>query len=496
MSIMVSLTLVTLLCVLIAVEAASPLPRTSSPSYKPNYRISPMDGSKIALPTREQLAFQDREIGALIHFDIATWLSIDGCNSDPSLVPNISLFDPTLINTNQWMDSIAALGAKYATMVVKHNCGFASWPSKVTFPTKDGNKKVHYNYTTTDSPVHEKDIAKSFVDSASAYGIGHGFYYSVVVNNFLNVQQSKVRTGKLSPGQVAITDDTYDQIVLDMLTELWGNYGKLTEIWFDGGYSATQKDKLQKLLQSHQPQAVIFNGCDNNGTCVTPNPVRWIGNELGLAPEENWSTGLTDGGDPNSPYFNPSECDTTLQTGDRWFFGVGQPLRSIEEMIGVYHTTVGRNCLLELDVAPDRSGLIPAEHAARYKQLGDFIKSCYGKPIPHSRGRNEDKGVYHMKFDYPTAIDRIQLMEDQANGQVIRSYEVYAKIVDIGGVNGTLDVPWTLVSNGTSVGHKKIDIFEKPATVTGVMVKSNYVDVPKWRSVTVHLCDQLLEKKA
>lgn len=29
-------------------------------AYEPKYRLSPVDGSKIALPTAEQLAFQDK----------------------------------------------------------------------------------------------------------------------------------------------------------------------------------------------------------------------------------------------------------------------------------------------------------------------------------------------------------------------------------------------------------------------------------------------------
>lgn len=199
-----------------------------------------------------------------------------------------------------------------------------------------------------------------------------------------------------------------------------------------------------------------------------------------------------DGGDPQSPYFCPAECDTTLQTDDRWFFGVDQPLRSIEEMIDVYHKTVGRNCLLELDLTPDRSGLIPANYAARYKQLGDFISSCYEKPVASHAAHNADEnGVYTIKFDYPTAIDRIVLMEDQTNGQVIRSYQVQAKVVDSQDANGTLAVPFTLVSNGTSIGHKKIDIFQKAVSVTEVLIKTTFVDTPKWRSVSVHLCDQL-----
>jgi len=161
-------------------------------------------------------------------------------------------------------------------------------------------------------------------------------------------------------------------------------------------------------------------------------------------------------------------------------------------MIDVYHKTVGRNCLLELDLTPDRSGLIPATYAARYKQLGDFISSCYGNPIaPDAAHSTNDNGDYSIKFDYPTAIDRIVLMEDQTDGQVVRSYQVQAKIVDSQNANGTLAVPFTRVSNGTSIGHKKIDIFEKAITVTELLVKTTYVDTPKWRSVSVHLCDKL-----
>lgn len=194
--------------------------------------------------------------------------------------------------------------------------------------------------------------------------------------------------------------------------------------------------------------------------------------------------GLINGGDPTSPYFCPAECDTTLQANDRWFYGANSTLRSLDEMIGVYHTTVGRNCLLELDLAPDRDGLIPPNHVALYKQLGDFVKSCYGKPVAGVKGKAEPKGGYRLKFNRPTSIDRIQLMEDQSNGQVIRSYQVNAKVVDKNGWKGK----WTVVSQGKSVGHKKIDLFKSPVEVTEVFINTTYVDEPKWRSVSVHLC--------
>lgn len=201
--------------------------RSLNGSY-PRYRVSPLDGSTIALPSQDQLNLQDKEMGILIHFNIATYISIDGCNGVPGLVPAPDIFDPTIINTDQWMDSITASGAKYATLVAKHNCGFTTWPSTVTFETRD--KITHiYNYTVADSPVNGTDVVKMFSDSAEKYAVGHGFYYSTIVNNFLNVQNSLVNT-TWSPGEIRITNETYDEIVIAQLTELWANYGTLTEV--------------------------------------------------------------------------------------------------------------------------------------------------------------------------------------------------------------------------------------------------------------------------
>jgi alpha-L-fucosidase len=126
------------------------------------------------------------------------------------------------------MDTITATGAKYATLVAKHNCGFTTWPSAVSFETRD-NTTSRYNYTVADSPISGTDVVQQFSKSAEKYGLGHGFYYSTVVNNFLNVQNSLVNA-TWSPGEIRITNETYDEIVIDQLTELWTNYGTLTEV--------------------------------------------------------------------------------------------------------------------------------------------------------------------------------------------------------------------------------------------------------------------------
>lgn len=67
-------------------------------------------------------------------------------------------------------------------------------------------------------------------------------------------------------------------------------------------------------------------------------------------------------------------------------------------------------------------------------------------------------------------------IEDQTNGQVIRSFKVHAKIVYGQEANSATDVPFKLVSNGMSIGYKKIDRFDKAISGTEVLVNTTYVD--------------------
>ncbi len=95
-----------------------------------------------------------------------------------------------------------------------------------------------------------------------------------------------------------------------------------------------------------------------------------------------WSTGCDNGGgDPNSQQWCPGTADTTLQEGDHWFYVPGEPIRSLAELIFVYHATVGRNAVLELDFAISRTGKVDPVHAARYKV---------------SEGKRQGFALYHL----------------------------------------------------------------------------------------------------
>jgi len=141
-----------------------------------------------------------------------------------------------------------------------------------------------------------------------------------------------------------------------------------------------------------------------------------------------------------------------------------------------------------LDLTPDRTGLIPPTYARRYKELGDFIRSCYGTSVlPDERLTFDNSLVYIQLFDSsPVTVDRSVIQEDQTHGQVIRAYTI-----DVQLVNSMGDNKWITVANGTSIGNKKIDIWQAGPQLVNIvrLTITKTVDIPVIKSFTVHLCN-------
>ena len=81
------------------------------------------------IPSQDLLAWQQSEIGVIIHFNMATMAKTQGCQGPP---PDISLWNPSNLDTDQWVDAMVNLGAKYAVYVAKHGCGFCTWPTSAS----------------------------------------------------------------------------------------------------------------------------------------------------------------------------------------------------------------------------------------------------------------------------------------------------------------------------------------------------------------------------
>jgi alpha-L-fucosidase len=108
-----------------------------------------------------------------------------------------------------------------------------------------------------------------------------------------------------------------------------------------------------------------------------------------------------------------------------------------------------------LGIAPDDRGLLPEVDVKRLEEFGAAVRRLYGQPL--ATGGQEEPAYVAMV--QPKFIDRVVLQEDLAHGQMVRRYRVEARVGQ----------KWTEVARGSTIGYKRILVFE-PVTAGAVRV--------------------------
>ena len=93
-----------------------------------NKKPNNLSEAQIVVPNQVQKNWADAEIGVLIHFDMPVFQP-DYNFRQWGTHPDASVFNPTELNTDQWLEAASKLGAKYAVLVAKHCSGFSLWPT-------------------------------------------------------------------------------------------------------------------------------------------------------------------------------------------------------------------------------------------------------------------------------------------------------------------------------------------------------------------------------
>jgi alpha-L-fucosidase len=392
-------------------------------------------------PTPQQTEWQDLEMGVIIHFGLNTFTDKEW--GDGTVDPK--LFNPQQLDPEQWVLAAQAAGAKYLVMVAKHHDGFCLFPSART------------KYSVESSPWKggKGDLVKDVLEACRKHGLKFGIYLSPW-DRHEPAYRIKV---------------AYDNYYHTQLEELVTRYGEIVELWLDGAGSEGHVydfDRYVRTLRTYQPNALVFADVG----FLPYGDIRWVGNEDGVSPEENWNVVDRHG----YLRWRPAECDTPLRQA-HWFWHPNdeKSLKPLSKLLDIYHQSVGRGAQLTLGLAPDDRGLLPDSDVARLREFGEAIGKTYANNLaskgnftvdagdgparafdgdPHtfwSAPPDSHSAVLEVTFPKPLSFDRTVVMEWLNVGQRIQKYDIQAW--DAKG--------WRTLRSGTSIGHKKIDIFPR-----------------------------------
>jgi alpha-L-fucosidase len=411
--------------------------------------------SQSPVPSKKQLAWHEMELYLFAHFGPNTFTDKEwGQGTEPE-----DIFNPTNLDCRQWCRIAKAAGAKGIIITAKHHDGFCLWPSKYSTHTVRESKWKN----------GKGDVLKELSQACKHYGLKFGVYISPWDRN-----HPKYGT----PG--------YNDVFVNMMKEIFSNYGPIWELWWDGanGEGPNGKkqvydwDRFKKTVKAISPNTVIFSD-------VGPH-IRWVGNEKGIAGETNWNyldtAGFTPGegapptdtlnrGNINGKNWIPAECDVSIRPG--WFYHKeeDEKVKTPEQLFQLYLKSVGRGANLLLNVPPDRRGVINEKDStalvgfrklrdenlksnllnkvllAGSKEIVDNNIKTYEtlkiyKAIPGNDGRRFD-------FGKPTLVNCLSLSEPIQFGQTIKQFEI---------VLSFNEKPIERIK-GTTIGRKRIITF-------------------------------------
>ena len=330
------------------------------------------------VPSTRQLAWHRREVYGFVHFTTNTFTDREWGYGDEAEAG----FAPSSLDCRQWVAAARSGGLSGLILTAKHHDGFCLWPTHTT------------RHHVGASPFREGrgDVVRELADACAEERTGFGLYCSPWDRN-----------------HPAYGTPEYVNVYHEQWRELLTVYGPLFECWFDGAnggdgfYGGAREkrsidpgtyyrfDELWATCRRHQEGAALFSDAGPD--------VRWCGNERGMTGATCWSkvrpSGFVPGkvesmqrlveGDADGTVWRPVEVDVSIRPG--WFWHQTEQPKTGDELFDIWLSSVGRGACLNVNIPPDRRGLIPASDVlalTRFRQRVEAftaIDLAHGLPV-------------------------------------------------------------------------------------------------------------------
>ena len=297
-------------------------------------------------PNKNQIDQIERKYGMFIHFGINTFHNAELTDGDKP----VTSYNPSDINTVQWVETAKNAKMKYIVLVAKHHDGFCLWDSKYTEydVAKSGN--------TT-------NVIEKMAKECNRQEIGLGLYYSLWDRN-----KNYVVTD-------SILDKDYNEYIINQLSELIDivqQHTPLVEFWLDGGWAKPNYRwpiaEIYLKVKTKAPQCQIgvnwSIGLPENPDyhLVLPTeqkegyPIRYFPSDFRMG--DSFLPAIPDPklfSHNGKTYYMPWQ--STIRISKYWFFNTeDETYKSVDELAKIYLHATSQDNILLLNVAPNKEG--------------------------------------------------------------------------------------------------------------------------------------------
>ena len=411
-------------------------------------------------PTKQQLAWHDMEFYLFMHFGPNTFTDLEWGHGNEKE----EVFNPVNLDCDQWCRIAKAAGAKGIIITAKHHDGFCLWPSKYS------------KHTVRESKWNDgkRDVLKELSAACKKYSLKFGVYMSPWDRNHPDYGTEK-----------------YNDVFVNMMKEIFTNYGAIWELWWDGANGEGPNGKKQiydwhrfeKTVHDLSPNTIVFSD-------IGPD-IRWCGNENGIAGTTNWNTldtaGFTRGagappqdtlntGNINGKNWIPAECDVSIRPG--WFYHKAEDskVKTPEQLFNLYLKSVGRGANLLLNVPPDGRGLINENDSAALVGFRKLLDINFNRNLAKKGKGYFISGSKRHYTNYLTDGDRktfetVSIHYQQSMGiEFAKSKKINSIVLKENSENGQNCKSFTLLLmntktqfykevKGTTIGNKRVLFF-------------------------------------
>lgn len=356
-------------------------------------------------------------------------------------------FDAKNFNPHKWAELAKRMGAKYMCMTTQHHDGYALFESK-------------YMNAFTSKQTHNRDFVKEYVDACREAGLRVGLYKTLInwrFPGYYDITGTDCKPNKFGYK----TDPSHKENARLMKEELYcqtkelmTKYGKIDQIFWDGGWLAQQGSDRDAAFfwesgkylspDNQWPVNPYFQDTDSAGHALgIMGVVRKYQPDIVVNGRCGWigDYGNEEGGGPVKGPVRTDVVEKCFTLAPGWGYTKAMEdstkIMSLRAIKRIFADCIVRNMCCLINVGPDRHGDVPEFVERRLVEFGNWIagvkEAVYGtsggpwQPVDGKYGFCYNKNVIYIYFLGDYVESTFAMPPLGAGMKVVRAYDVQTK---------------------------------------------------------------------